>query len=269
VRRLPDISYFTQLLPSLAHIALPLSVLGVVLEPRTRPFMIAALAYVLIYSFAPMKAERYIIFSVPLINMVAAVAITKITSMGKSNYLAAILSMLLKLTVILLVLTIPIQLYIDSYKYPGGHALTRLQELNKVNNDMTFVSIDKKGINSGATGFVRTMSKWTYFVDDDEHGPDHYNLFDYMVAPDASPFTKRFEILDSIKGYEQLKWMNFNGWLNGLSSNFKSVREIFGAQKLTPSDLAKAMMLMMPFEIITSDQSYVLKKKPKQETKKE
>lgn len=74
---LPFHAYFTRFLPWLVQIALPLSVLGAVIDEKARPFFAVAVANVLIFSLLGHKEERFILYAIPLFNVVAAAAMAK------------------------------------------------------------------------------------------------------------------------------------------------------------------------------------------------
>lgn len=50
--------YFTSALPRALLGAYPLAVLGVLLEPRVRPYVLLTTAYIVLYSFLPHKEVR-------------------------------------------------------------------------------------------------------------------------------------------------------------------------------------------------------------------
>ena len=68
----PPHIYFTAYLPKLVLGALPMAVLGVILDHRIRSMLVAPFAFISIYSILGHKEWRFIIYVVPLVNIAAA-----------------------------------------------------------------------------------------------------------------------------------------------------------------------------------------------------
>ncbi|PPR83609.1 hypothetical protein GOBAR_AA37104 [Gossypium barbadense] len=71
--------YFTSALPRSLLAAYPLFMLGVLLDRRLLPLVLPALSFVVLYSKLPHKELRFIISSVPIFNLSAAVAASRIS----------------------------------------------------------------------------------------------------------------------------------------------------------------------------------------------
>jgi len=182
--------------------------------------------------------------------------------MGKSNFLASLCSKLLKTAVVLLVLTIPFQFHIDSFKYPGAQALAKLHVLNTSDNDSTFINVDISAVNSGAIGFARTKTKWVYFVEEEPHDLGHYFMYDYMLVPNPSFYESNFDVLGTFKGCRRLQWMSLQDWLDSVGPKAKAVRDMVRDQaKVEPKKLWYAVVKLLPFKVMVSDQMFLLKKR--------
>ena len=66
--------YFASALPRSLLLPLLSIPVAVVTEPRSRLPLLCALLYVFLYSLLPHKEMRFIIYTIPLFNMVAALA---------------------------------------------------------------------------------------------------------------------------------------------------------------------------------------------------
>lgn len=70
--------YFTSALPRSLLIAYPLSVLGMLLDRRILRYIIPVVTFVLLYSKLPHKELRFIIASIPIFNVSAAIAASRV-----------------------------------------------------------------------------------------------------------------------------------------------------------------------------------------------
>ena len=68
----PAHSYFTVHLPKLLLSSLPLSVIGLLADPRMRTLLIPCIAFVALLSCLGHKEWRFVVYVVPLWNIVAA-----------------------------------------------------------------------------------------------------------------------------------------------------------------------------------------------------
>ena len=74
----PFLWYFYSALPRACLIGVPLAVWGVIKERRTWPMISASLIFVLVYSLLPHKELRFIIYTIPLLNVTAAAGLTNL-----------------------------------------------------------------------------------------------------------------------------------------------------------------------------------------------
>ena len=64
--------YFTSALPRALLVAFPLSWVSLASEPRARPYVLVAFVFVATYSLLPHKELRFVLYTVPLLNVAAA-----------------------------------------------------------------------------------------------------------------------------------------------------------------------------------------------------
>ena len=67
--------YFSNALPKVLLSAFPLACVGFVTERRVRKPFLVALLFVGLFSMLPHKEVRFVIYSVPLLNLAAAVVV--------------------------------------------------------------------------------------------------------------------------------------------------------------------------------------------------
>ena len=70
----PPLWYATSALPRALGLALPLSIVGAILESECRTWFVSAFASVVLLSFIPHKELRFVFPALPLLNLCAAVA---------------------------------------------------------------------------------------------------------------------------------------------------------------------------------------------------
>ncbi|KAJ6940138.1 hypothetical protein NC651_006316 [Populus alba x Populus x berolinensis] len=131
--------YFTSALPRSLLAACPLFLLGVLIDRRVLIFVLPVFSFILLYSKLPHKELRFIISSVPMLNLSAAVAANRI-------------------------LGCTIVLFLASYdNYPSGNALKDLHQIGHLNNtNELWVHIDTFSAMNGISRFCENDSPWRY-----------------------------------------------------------------------------------------------------------
>ncbi|XP_034205756.1 dol-P-Man:Man(7)GlcNAc(2)-PP-Dol alpha-1,6-mannosyltransferase isoform X2 [Prunus dulcis] len=119
--------YFTSALPRLLLAAYPLFLLGVLLDRRILLFILPVFSFVLLYSKLPHKELRFILSSVPIFNLSAAIAATRVYNNRKKTYWKFLYPIMLGLLLISLGCTV-ITFMASNENYPSGHALKHLHE---------------------------------------------------------------------------------------------------------------------------------------------
>ncbi|XP_031394007.1 dol-P-Man:Man(7)GlcNAc(2)-PP-Dol alpha-1,6-mannosyltransferase isoform X2 [Punica granatum] len=146
--------YFTSALPRMLLIAYPLSMLGVLLDRRLLFYVIPVYSFILLYSKLPHKELRFIIGSVPMFNLAAAVTASRIYNNRKKSFwkllfLAMVGSFLVSLGCTVLT-------FLASYEnYPSGYALKYLHKSGHLAKDTEeqWVHIDTFSAMNGISRF--------------------------------------------------------------------------------------------------------------------
>ncbi|XP_047341534.1 dol-P-Man:Man(7)GlcNAc(2)-PP-Dol alpha-1,6-mannosyltransferase isoform X2 [Impatiens glandulifera] len=175
--------YFTSALPRSLLAAYPLSLLGVFIDRRLLPYMLPIWSFVILYSKLPHKELRFIIGVIPMLNLSAATAASRIFNNRKKGSWVFLYIGLLGLLLSSLGLTVVT--FMASYEnYPGGYALQRLHLLGEVESDQnkTWVHIDSFSAMNGVSRFCENDSPWRYSKEEGIHlGELSQRNFTYLL----------------------------------------------------------------------------------------
>lgn len=196
--------YFTSALPRAMLAAYPLCFLGLVLDRRIAQYVLPVFAFVLLYSKLAHKELRFILFALPILNLSASVALTRIYNNRRKPlwglmFLGCI-SMLLASVGIVAVLSAA------SYaNYPGGKALAILHELdNSVPEAPRTVHIDVLPAMTGVSRFCEREPPWSYSKKEGLSVKD-LNTQNFMYLLSAHPTVDGFSCLMSVDGFSKVK----------------------------------------------------------------
>lgn len=155
--------YFTSALPRSLLAAYPLFLLGALLDRRVLFYIIPVLSFVLLYSKLPHKELRFIISSIPIFNLTAAVAAGRIYNNRKKGFWSLLYIGMFGLLVVSLGCTF--MTFMASYEnYPSGYALKDLHRMSSVskNESELWVHIDSFSAMNGISRFCEGESPWRY-----------------------------------------------------------------------------------------------------------
>uniref|UniRef100_A0A0K8VT02 Mannosyltransferase n=1 Tax=Bactrocera latifrons TaxID=174628 RepID=A0A0K8VT02_BACLA len=157
----PFLWYFYSAFPRALGASVFLVPIGVCLERRIRPLVLAALAFVLIYSILPHKELRFIVYVFPVLNLAAACACCRFwLNSGKSVW-HQILALGAGAHLLINILITVFLLVVSSTNYPGGVALTRLHRLEAQTPNAS-VHIANLAAQSGVSRFLQIRDDWHY-----------------------------------------------------------------------------------------------------------
>lgn len=160
--------YFTSALPRSLLVAFPLCFVGIILERRMRQYALPILAFIVLYSKLPHKELRFIISAIPMLNLSAAVAATRIFNNRRKNiwkwaYIAMIGSLFASLG-------FSITMSAASYaNYPAGYALSALHNKD-IHHNASYtrvVHIDAYAAMNGISRFCEKEFPWRYSKEED------------------------------------------------------------------------------------------------------
>ncbi|RXH93332.1 hypothetical protein DVH24_013908 [Malus domestica] len=197
--------YFTSALPRSLLAAYPLFLLGVLLERRVLLFVLPALSFVLLYSKLPHKELRFIISSVPMFNLSAAIAATRIYNNRKKTFWNLLYPMMLGLLLISLGCTV-ISFMASNENYPSGHALKHLHQTGHLANSSNehWVHIDTFSAMNGISRFCENNFPWRYSKEEGIPPEElHRRNFTYLI--NEHPAIDGFKCLFAVNGFSRVR----------------------------------------------------------------
>ncbi|XP_074280040.1 dol-P-Man:Man(7)GlcNAc(2)-PP-Dol alpha-1,6-mannosyltransferase [Silene latifolia] len=179
--------YFTSALPRSLLAAYPLFMLGLMLDRRVSIYLLPVLSFVVLYSKLAHKELRFIIYSLPIFNMAAAISASRIYNNRKKSFWRLLSIGMLGLFLISIGCTI--MFFMASYNnYPSGYALKELHLMGHLNNTGgVWVHIDTYSAMNGVSRFCESSLPWRYSKEEGLalHEYSHKN-FTYLLNEHAS-----------------------------------------------------------------------------------
>ncbi|XP_030494083.2 dol-P-Man:Man(7)GlcNAc(2)-PP-Dol alpha-1,6-mannosyltransferase isoform X1 [Cannabis sativa] len=198
--------YFTSALPRSLLAAYPLFLFGVFLDRRVPLFIIPVFSFVLVYSKLPHKELRFIISSVPIFNLSAAIAANRIYNNRGKSYWKLLYFMMLGLLLVSLGCTAIT--FMASYEnYPSGHALRNLHQIGHLANHTKekWVHIDTFSAMNGISRFCENDFPWRYSKEEGiPLGELVQRNFTYLIT--EHPAVNGFKCLFTIDGFSKVRF---------------------------------------------------------------
>eukprot|EP00873_Tetraselmis_striata_P013018 jgi/Tetstr1/433282/TSEL_022570.t1 len=243
--------YWTSALPRAMLGGYPLLPLGLLLDAPSRLPAAVALAYIGLYSMLPHKELRFIMPAVPLLNIPAAAALSRLQRLAfppakddaRRSLLARRLALALAAAMALgSLLPTAILLRASHLNYPGGVALSRLHDLGPSTCQDGPVHIGNVAAMTGVTRFLQLGPPWAYSKAEWLQ-PEEYQQHGFSCLLADVPSVPGYELLESVNGFQRLSL----AW--------------------RPNQLRDALQsLQLPLEWVVAPQVHILKRVPAADT---
>lgn len=196
--------YFTSALPRSLLVAFPLSLLGVLLDRRMIKYFVPVLSFVLLYSKLPHKELRFIISSVPIFNVSAAIAASRMYNNQKKNIWR--LLFLMMLGSLLVSLGCSVISFMASYNnYPGGYALKALHQIGDSKHfPSKMVHIDPFTAMNGISRFSEEYP-WRYSKEEGI-AMEEYRGKNFTFLLNELPVVDGYKCLFAVKGFSGVQF---------------------------------------------------------------
>ena len=207
----PLLWYFYSVLPRSLGTSIIFLPLAPVLDKRTVILLFPCLTFIGLYSLLPHKELRFIIYTFPVLNTAAAVAINRIWISRHKSLIGQLLSLAVIGHLGANLLMTSGLLHISSLNYPGGEAIRHLHVLEHESRHVS-VHLDVFTCQTGVSRFTQENNQWTYDKTEDM-SVEQLHKFSYLIMEgqhkyslDMKPFLETHQFLAEIYSYAGIKF---------------------------------------------------------------
>ncbi|CAL5069179.1 unnamed protein product [Urochloa decumbens] len=194
--------YFTSALPRSMLVAYPLCMVGVLLDRRIVPYMLPVFLFVVLYSKLPHKELRFIIGSIPMFNVSASLAASRLYNNRKKA--GWNLLYILMFGAFLVSLGYSAVTFMASYNnYPGGYALKALHEADS-SVKQKMVHIDAFTAMSGVSRFCENGYPWRYSKEE-EISIEEFQERNFTYLLNEHHSISGYKCLFAVDGFSRVK----------------------------------------------------------------
>jgi len=199
--------YFTSALPRALIGSIAFVPLGLYFDwQRLKNYVIPTFVFLSLYSFLPHKELRFIFYTIPIFNLVAAVGLSRMfTHREKTAYKLG-----LSLGVLLLLANIAMSgflLLVSSLNYPGGYALQKLHIMEENTRTVPYVHIDVAAAQTGVSLYGEKIQGWRYSKAENLTLED-YQQFSHLLNGNSTINVPNFVLQGAVEAYDGLQLSN-------------------------------------------------------------